>query len=142
MLRASRASGLTMTVFSLSLDKTCFSYTDHTDNTDSSIKKTEQVRPFREIRVQKFVTSDFEKPYAMTGGHWTDEAFSCTFHASGSITASKIPAHVTKENRFRGIVAASIDFNVEMECMCQPCPSGNGCDESRLDRAWKCNVSQ
>jgi hypothetical protein len=46
--------------------KTRSLYADHADNTDCEAfrKKTEKIRPIREIRVQTILTSDFEK--AMT----------------------------------------------------------------------------
>ena len=42
-------------VFSLSLEKNRSWYTDHADGTAAkrSVKKTEEVRPLREVRVQK-----------------------------------------------------------------------------------------
>jgi hypothetical protein len=42
-----------------SLDKILFLYTEHTDNTVSSVKMTEKLRPLREIRVQRASNPDF-----------------------------------------------------------------------------------
>jgi hypothetical protein len=42
-----------------SLDKTRFLYTEHTDNTVSSVKMAEKLRPLREIRVQRASILDF-----------------------------------------------------------------------------------
>jgi hypothetical protein len=44
-----------------SLDKILFLYTEHTDNTVSSVKMTEKLRPLREIRVQRASNLDFAK---------------------------------------------------------------------------------
>ena len=57
--------------FSWSLDRTRLLYTNHADNTDlhfaSTIKKAENIRTFRDLRVQMILTYDFEKPLRLTG---------------------------------------------------------------------------
>lgn len=42
-----------------SLDTISIRYTEHTDNTVSSVKITEKLRPLREIRVQRASNLDF-----------------------------------------------------------------------------------
>ena len=54
--------------FSLSLDKNQSRYTDATEITEFSVK-TEKIRSIREIRVPKFLYSDFEKAMDRAGSN-------------------------------------------------------------------------